>query len=232
MASNQAASALSWWRESGVDTLVAEEPRDWLNPRAPAAAAAAEAPVPATLPDDLGAFRDWLATSPDLPLAAPGARRISPAGDPASGLMMLVDMPSAEDVAAGALVSGEVGAMFDRMLARMGLSRERVYLASLSTLRTPSGRIDPENAKRLTAIARHHIGLAAPRAVLLFGDACSRALVGRPALGARGRWHTLDTPLGPIKAIVTMSLHYLHGQPSARKEAWEDLQLLMEGLTP
>ena len=39
MASNWAASALSWWQDAGVDTIVGEAPRDWLSPKAKEAAA-------------------------------------------------------------------------------------------------------------------------------------------------------------------------------------------------
>ena len=66
MASNDwAASALKWWQDAGVDTIVGEEPHDWLNPK-PAAAApgpaveAVAAPPVEVMPDTLAAFQDWL----------------------------------------------------------------------------------------------------------------------------------------------------------------------------
>ena len=65
MTSSWAASALDWWQEAGVDMIVGETPRDWLNPKAKAAPAEV-APPPAALPDTLDAFRDWLAGSADL----------------------------------------------------------------------------------------------------------------------------------------------------------------------
>jgi uracil-DNA glycosylase len=165
-----------------------------------------------------------------LPLATPAARRVAPAGDPASGLMMMVDMPSVEDAAAGALLSGEVGALFDRMLAAIGRSRETIYLASLSPVRSASGRLDGESLAALADIGRHHVGLAAPRALLLFGDACSKALIGPAVAGARGKWHELATPIGKVDTLVTLSPHKLQTQPTLKKHAWEDLQRLMEGL--
>ena len=95
MTSSWAASALDWWREAGVDTFVGEEARDWLNPKAKAAPTAPAPPPPAALPDTLDGFRDWLATTPDLPFATPTVRRDLPEGDPDSGLMVLVDMCTA-----------------------------------------------------------------------------------------------------------------------------------------
>ena len=218
MASNWAASALSWWQDAGVDTIVGETPRDWLNPKAKEAAA----PPAAALPGTLEALREWLAASPDLPLAAPGAARAAPAGDPASGLMILVDMPAAD----GGLLTGEAGLLFDRMLGAIGRTRETVYLAPLSPARTQSGAIDEASAARLAEIARRHIALAAPKAVLLFGDICGKALVGAPVAGARAKWHEI----GGIKALVTIKPEKLLTQPALKALAWADLKMLMEAL--
>lgn len=234
MAASWAESALAWWEEAGVDTIVGEEARNWLNPnaKAPVPAAAIAPPPTEDLPADLEAFRAWFTDGARLPLDAPSAPRLGSSGDPASALMILVDMPGPDDVAARTLLSGPPGALFDRMLAAIGLSRETVYLASLSPLRTPSGSLDPKATERLAAIARHHVGLVAPRALLLFGDACSKALVGPAVAGARGRWHAFETAAGPIKTLVTIRPEKLETQPRLKPHAWADLQLLMEGLKP
>lgn len=227
MAEGWAASALDWWEEAGVDTIVGEEPHDWLRPK-PAAAEARMAPEVQTLPADLDAFREWLLTSDALP-AGP---RLRPSGDPKAGLMMLIDMPAQEDVQGGALLSGEIGAMFDRMLGKIERDRDSIYLASILPGRAPSGRLPANAAKRLAEIAKHHVGLVKPSVVLLFGDECSKAMLGIPMAAARRRVHSIETPSGPIKAIVTMSLQFLHGQPKRRNDAMEDLNLLREELKP
>ena len=237
MASSWAASALSWWQDAGVDVVVGETARDWLAPGAPAAASAARASAPADrpaepLPDTLAAFQAWLLESPDLPLATPSAPRVGPSGDPASGLMILVDMPSPQDVAAGTLLSGEPGALFDRMIKAIGRDRDSLYLAPLSPVRTATGRLDADSAEALARIARHHVGLVGPKALLLFGDACAKALVGSAVAGARGKWHETETKAGKIKTLVTIRPEKLMTQPALKKLAWDDLQLLMEGLKP
>jgi DNA polymerase len=154
--------------------------------------------------------------------------------------MILVDMPSAADVAAGELLSGEPGQLFDQMVKAMfalapatkGRDRHSVYLAPLSPVRTPTGRLDAVGAARLADIARHHVGLKAPRALLLFGDACAKAMVGTAVAGARGKWHETETKAGKIKTLVTIRPEKLMSQPTLKKHAWEDLQLLMEGFEP
>ena len=226
-----AESALIWWAEAGVDTLVDEAPRDWLKPRAKAPAApaplSAEAPD-GDLPGQLDLFQAWLASSDRLAFAAPSAPRICPAGDPASGLMILADMPTGEDCAAGTLISGEAGRLFERMLAAIGRDRGSVYLAALSCIRSPSGQLNSETMKSCAALARHHIGLAAPKAVLLFGDSCARALLGLSVPQARGRWHEIATHAGPVKALATIAPRQLLESPRLKALAWADLQMLIE----
>jgi DNA polymerase len=231
MSSEWAVSALTWWQEAGVDTIVGETPRNWLQ-TAPPPQAAKSAPAGAAVPETpstLAEFQAWLLASPDLPFAAPGAPRVGPAGDPEAGAMILIDMPSAGDLAAGTLLSGEAGALFDRMIGAIGLSRDTIYLAPLSPARSPSGAIDAKSAAALADIALRHIALAAPKAVLLFGDQCAKALLGSVVAGARGRWHALESPAGPIKTLVTIRPEKLLQQPGMKKLAWEDLQMFREG---
>ncbi len=245
-----AASLLQWWADAGVDVLVDETPRDWLrvkeitDVRSSRAAATGAGTASSharlddvrderkeePLPGQLELFRGFLRDNAALPFASPAARRVCPAGDPTSGLMIMTDMPAAEDCGTGTLISGEVGRLFDRMLAAIGRDRNSVYLASLSCLRSPDGRFTTGTAKECARLALHHIGLASPKALLLFGDACSKALLGLPMAQARGRWHEIATHAGPIRTIVTLSPSYLLAQPSAKALAWADLQLLMKGL--
>jgi DNA polymerase len=229
-AAEQAASALRWWSDAGVDVLLDERPRDWLKPRqAPAAAPEAAPEVKGDAPpEQLGLFRAWLAESPALPYATPAALRVCPSGDPESDLMILTDMPSSEDCAAGTLISGEAGRLFDRMLTAIGRSRDTIYLAALSCLRSPDGRFNTDSARSCAALARHHAGLVKPKALLIFGDAASKALIGLPLAQARGKWHDLPTHAGPVRALVTLPPSYLLNQPSAKAHAWADLQRLVE----
>lgn len=230
MSSDWAASALTWWRDAGVDTIVGETPHNWLVPAPAAAAPAQAAPVADPIPDTLAGLQAWLLEAPDLPFAAPGAPRLGAIGDPSAGPMIMVDMPSAEDLVAGRLLSGEAGALFDRMIAAIGLSRETIYLAPLSPSRSPSGAIDARSAARLAEIARRHIALAAPRALLLFGDNCAKALLGAAVAGTRGRWHALESAAGPIRTLVTIRPEKLLQQPALKKLAWDDLQMLKKEL--
>jgi DNA polymerase len=229
----EAASLLQWWSDAGVDVVLDETPRDWLKPepkRETAAPATSTARGDDALPDQLPLFRAWLAESDALPFAAPAAPRVCPAGDPASGLMIVTDMPTGEDCAAGTLIAGEAGRLFDRMLAAIGRTRETIYVAALSCLRSPDGRLAGAAVQQCATLARHHAGLVGPRAILIFGDAASKALLGLSVAQARGRWHEIATQAGPIKALVTLSPAHLLNHPKAKAHAWADLQKLIEAM--
>lgn len=232
----EAASALQWWIDAGVDVVASEEPRDWLKPAPPPlpletkAMPAAAAAEDEALPAQLDLFQAYLRGSERLPFTAPSAPRICPSGDPASGLMVMTDMPTAADCAAGTLISGEEGVLLDRMLAAMGRSRETIYLAAISCLRPADGRLAGEAGKQCALLARHHIGLAAPKALILFGDGAGRALLGLPVARGRGRWHEIATHAGAVPAILTFSPRFLLAHPAQKALAWADLQMVMERL--
>lgn len=221
-------SALDWWAEAGVDTTVDEAPRDWLaRAPAPSPVSAPPPPVPAAppLPANLPSFRRWLLADAAVPGAA--RARHDAAGDPASGSMVVVDMPEACDRGTGQLLTGEAGALFDRMLAAMGLTRDRIYLAPFAPARPATGKLDAAACTVLERLTRHHVALAAPRRLLLLGDAAACALLGEPVARARGRTHAVELPAGAVPAIASFHPRLVLGRPDLRKSAWSDLQMFM-----
>lgn len=232
MSDGAALSVLDWWAEAGVDTMIDEIPRDWLaapaaaESAAPSPAAVAPAPPPvAALPTDLAGFRRWLLSDAGVP--GPPARRLDAAGDPASATMLVIDMPEADDLAAGALLSGEAGALFDRMLVAIGLDRAAIYLAPFAPARPATGRIGDADCAALALLMRHHLALVRPQRLLLLGDGPARALTGLPLAQARGAVRQVESAAGTIPAIASFHPRFVLGRPDYRRPAWADLQLFM-----
>jgi DNA polymerase len=140
--------------------------------------------------------------------------------------MVMIDMPSAS----GAAFDAETDTLFNNMLKAMALGREAIYLAPLSPTRPPGARLDAASERALAGIARHHIGLVKPKALLLFGDSCARALLGGPVMATRGRWHEVVTSTGSVRATATIRPENMLNRPAFKKTAWEDLQMVMEEL--
>ena len=153
--------------------------------------------------------------------------RLLPAGNPASGLMVLTDQPEASDAEAEQLIAGEAGRLLDRMLGAIGRDRESIYLAAMTPVRALGGRTDAATVAEWTNIARRHVAVAAPRVLLLFGDAASRAFIGTSLAGARGRLHHLNHDGGTVAMIATFHPRFLLQQPARKADAWRDLRLLL-----
>ena len=196
--SAQLAAAQAWWREAGVDLAFADDATDWLAASRPSALAE-RAETPANLdeptrpapppppriggdrarwPTALTDFPGWWLTEPSLD-PAPAAQRVMPAGPHAAPLMVLVAMPEAEDAAA--LLAGRQGRLLDAILAAFGFAREEIYLASV----LPRPMAAPDwaalGAAGLGEVLAHHVALAAPQRLIVFGRDVSSLLGHDPA---------------------------------------------------
>jgi len=228
---SSALSALAWWRDAGFDTAIDEAPRHWLGEAAPMPATPQQihAPAPQAMPATLAAFADWLAAIPELPDGSLPGRRLAAEGDPASGVMILIDMPEAADADAGRLLADESGRLLDRMLAAIGRDRASVYLAALCAARPIGGQLGADALPGLGRIATHHVALAAPRRLLLMGQAVSRALLGIELARARGRLHSVNHDGVTVEAVTTFAPRFLLQNPARKADAWRDLRLLIGG---
>lgn len=221
-----ARSVLDWWRDAGVDVLVDDMPRDWLA-KAPPPAPPVDATAPpvvaaATLPATIEAFLTWRIGDDAPEGARPGATVAE--GDPAAATAIVVDFGDDDG-----LVGGRAGALFDRMLAAIGLSRESVYLMALTTARPLGDRIAPEMLPGLGQLARHHLSLATPQRVLLLGQAASRAIGGTDDGRDQRILRRINLNGAEIPMVSSLHPRFLLKQPAMKAEAWKDLQLLMGG---
>lgn len=177
------AAALDWWREAGVDSDFADEPRNWLvrpepkeeaapAPAAPVAKQSEAPPVapiggdssawPGTLPE----FAKWWCT--DASLETPGTGlRVAPRGVAGADLMVLVPHPEEGD--RERLFSGKQGELVANMLKAMGIGEDRAYLASALPRHAAHPDWHALAERQLGAVLRHHIALAAPKRLLVLG---------------------------------------------------------------
>lgn len=222
----QALSALEWWLETGVDMLVAERPRNWLQHdldearTAPSAEPDLREPD-AGMPDTLALFREWLANPSEI---RSRSRPVLPRGDEAAEVMLLAEAPGREEAAAGTPIAGEAAALAERMLAAIGLEPAQAYFANLSCFHSPGAKPGRDELDRCAAAARRHIALARPKRLLLLGDATSRALLDKSLAESRGHVHRVEG----VRTVVTFHPRFLLDRPSDKARAWKDLLLLMD----
>ncbi len=238
--SDQIAAAIDWWREAGVDHDFADAARDWLAGREPAATALQEdrsqppafvppapPPVevpriggdPAGWPQDLAAFAAWWLAEPALDGGLVHAR-VPPRGPKNAELMVLVDHPEAGD--SDVLLSGEQGRLLGAILAALGLTADRAYIASALPRHMPHPDWAALRAGKLADLLLHHIALAEPKRLIVFSPHVSSLLGHDPANSpdpARQFYHVG----AQIPALAAPGLDSLMARPRGKAAMWRAL---------
>ena len=232
----EAANMLQWWSDAGVDTLVEDDPRDWLA-RVEIAAAVTETPPPPSataasapdaLPDTLEAFAAWR-TGDQAPEAGWHMPLAIPQNIADAKLMVIFDLPEGEAGESDRFLDEASSRLFDRMLVAVGLKREEVAITGLALARPATGQVPAADIGRLGEITRHHIALIAPQRVLLMGEAVNRALFGAESGTNRGLLHVINHQGRQFRTIASYHPRFLIKRPVAKGDSWKHLQLLFGG---
>lgn len=151
-------------------------------------------------------------------------------GNADGGLLVIGEPPVAEDDRSGRPFSGLAGAVLDRILAAIGLDREKILLAPLIPWRPPGSR-PPTDAELAQCIPLLNslIVLTQPRRIMLTGILPVRALLGSGVTlrRSRGQWMDLTIPglNGAIPALASAGLGNLKSAAD-RRAVWADWRLL------
>jgi uracil-DNA glycosylase family 4 len=161
-------------------------------------------------------------------------------GDPASPAMFIGEAPGEDEDRQGKPFVGTSGRLFNQMIAAAGLRREDVYISNILFWRPPGNRTptDAEIASCIPFVERH-IALAKPKILVLMGGVAAKTLL-RTKEGItrmRGRWATYtpghgveqaDTDENAIPCLPIYHPAYLLRQPGAKRQAWNDILLLIK----
>ncbi|QGN53779.1 hypothetical protein [Novosphingobium sp. Gsoil 351] len=228
------AAAQAWWREAGVDLAFADEATVWLADKraatsdtgAESAPAQAEPPRVATRPriggeralwpKTLDDFPAWWLTEPSLD-PAPAAQRVMPAGPHGAPLMVLVAMPEAQDSAA--LLSGRQGRLLSAILSAFGFDRDQIYLASVLPRPIAAPDWSALAAAGLGEVLAHHIGLAAPQRLIVFGKDISSLLGHDPAQVAQSS-PRFNHEGSSVPLMLAPALEALLERPALKRGLW------------
>jgi uracil-DNA glycosylase len=227
------AAALAWWRDAGVEHDYADAPRAWLKPVEPvieqAAAAAPVAPPPppreriggdpAQWPQSLEEFAPWWLSEPALDNGQV-AGRIAPRGIAGAEIMVLVDHPEAGDTER--LLSGPQGKLLAAILSAIGIAAEQAYLAATLPRHMPLPDWAALGEAGLGELTAHHIALAAPKRLLVFGGHVS-SLLGHDPANSTGFLPNLDHEGAKVPALVAPGLELLAARPRGKARLWQAL---------
>ena len=205
----QAASALS------LPTLAAADPISGANE------AAARC-------NDLDALRAALESFEGCPLRETASSTVFADGIVGAKILCIGEAPGVEEDKAGKPFVGRAGQLLDRMLAAIGLSRQRnVYITNVVNWRPPANRVpSPQEAAICLPFLRRHIELVAPELIILLGGTAMQYVSGRTEgiLLLRGTWLEYFAAGKMVPMMPTLHPAYLLRQPAQKRLAWRDLQ--------
>ena len=256
--------------EWGADEALDEQPQQRLAAAAaqPRPLQALERPLPGAPPrnalpqargaeesaaaaDSLDALRAAVAAFSGCALRDTASHTLFAQGDPAAGLVLIGEVPDADEDRAGHPFAGAPGMLLDRMLASIGLSRDRLLIAPLIPWRPPGDRkVNPAEMAACLPFLHRLLVLAQPTHLVLMGARPVRAVLlnDTPIARLRGRWlpvpmpvpvpvpvpgvapGVLPEPARPMQALAMRHPSHLLANPLSRRDAWHDLLLLRRTL--
>ncbi|MGR3466337.1 MAG: uracil-DNA glycosylase, partial [Shimia sp.] len=149
-------------------------------------------------------------------------------GPPGAPVMVIGEAPTREEDREGRPFVGREGALLDKMLAAIGLSRtENVYLTLTLPWRLPARDPKPEELATIRPFLARHVELAAPKLVILMGNLSTQAALQKKGIGRlRGQWtEGYSRPALPMHPPAR-----LLQDPSLKAGAWADLLSLKQRL--
>jgi DNA polymerase len=149
-------------------------------------------------------------------------------GRPDTRLMFVGEAPGADEDRQGEPFVGRAGQLLTDMITKgMGLSRGEVYIANVLKCRPPENRTPSvEESNNCFPFLEQQIDMIRPEFLCLLGRVAVQAILNTPQSMAklRGKWHRYRG----IPTIVTYHPAYLLRTPAAKKDAWDDLRMLMK----
>ncbi|GBD35829.1 hypothetical protein HRbin36_00944 [bacterium HR36] len=147
-------------------------------------------------------------------------------GNPDAALVLVGEAPGQEEDAQGEPFVGPAGQLLNRILVACGLRREEVYICNVLKCRPPNNRTPlPEEIANCRGYLEQQLAIIAPKYICCLGAVAAQTLLQtNQSIGKlRGKVHRY----GGAALICTYHPAYLLRNPNAKREVWEDMQLLL-----
>jgi DNA polymerase len=151
-------------------------------------------------------------------------------GSPTAKLLFVGEGPGADEDRQGLAFVGAAGQLLTKMIEAMGFARDEVFIANVVKCRPPENRTPlPEEMKACMPYLQRQIELLQPTVIVTLGATPLKALLENPRASVtqlRGTWHAYQD----IALMPTFHPAYLLRKPEAKRDVWNDLQLVMARL--
>lgn len=150
-------------------------------------------------------------------------------GNPEAELVFVGEAPGADEDEQGRPFVGRAGQLLTKIIGAMGLKREEVYICNILKCRPPGNRNpQPEEIAPCESFLIRQLEAIRPRVICALGTFAAHTLLKSeaPISVLRGRFHSYQG----IPLMPTYHPAYLLRNPGAKKQVWEDVQMIMKTL--
>ncbi len=148
-------------------------------------------------------------------------------GNPEAQLVFVGEGPGRDEDLQGEPFVGAAGELLTRIIQAINLTREQVYIANIVKCRPPGNRNpNPGEIETCIPFLKRQLKAINPRFIVALGKVAAQTLLGsqEPISRLRGRFHDY----GGIRLLPTYHPAYLLRNPSAKRDVWNDMQMLMK----
>lgn len=150
-------------------------------------------------------------------------------GNRNADLMIIGEAPGFYEDKAGEPFVGRAGQLLNAMLQAIGIHREQVYIANILKCRPPNNRDPlPNEVDLCTPFLKKQIALINPKLLLGLGRIAAHYLLNTKTSLAKLRGEL--TQYGNTPLLITYHPAYLLRNPSDKRKAFQDLQLVYNTL--
>ncbi len=150
-------------------------------------------------------------------------------GNPNADVVFVGEAPGGDEDIQGRPFVGRAGQLLTKIIKAMGLTREDVYICNILKCRPPGNRNPrPEEIRACEPFLINQLQTIKPKVICALGTFATHTLLGTnvPISALRGRFHSYQG----IKFMPTYHPAYLLRNPGAKKQVWEDVQMIMKAL--
>lgn len=146
-------------------------------------------------------------------------------GNPNADIMIIGEAPGADEDRIGKPFVGKAGQLLTKIIESVNFTREEVYIANIVKCRPPNNKTPiAEEWKECLPYLIKQIEIIKPKILLLLGAVPFKALLGEQHQITKERGQVLY--FKGIPTIPTFHPAYLLRNPTAKKDVWQDVQLL------
>ena len=146
-------------------------------------------------------------------------------GDPEAKILFVGEAPGADEDRLDEPFVGRAGKLLDQIIEAGGLRREQIYICNILKCRPPGNRNPtPDEAGNCRKFLDGQIAAVRPEYIVCWGSVAARNLLD--STETIGRMRRKFFEYAGAKVLCTYHPSYLLRNPSAKKDVWEDMQLL------